>query len=196
MPTTFGDTSISIQDASGYVAAAPLLYVVPTQVNFEVPPGLAPGTATVTVTSGDGTQSAASVEVALVAPGLFQLNSGGLTAAYITLYHADGSQTVEKVYTVNSAGAVVARPVSLGSATDKAYLIIFGTGLQAAGTAGVKVTVGGISIPVQYAGPQGGFVGLDQVNVRLPASLADKGNVTIHVTASGIAANDVNMTIQ
>jgi uncharacterized protein (TIGR03437 family) len=46
-----------------------------------------------------------------------------------------------------------------------------------------------ISVPVSYPGPQGAFVGLDQVNVQLPASLAGKGNVTIQVTANGIAAN-------
>jgi uncharacterized protein (TIGR03437 family) len=39
-------------------------------------------------------------------------------------------------------------------------------------------------------------VGLDQVNVQLPSSLAGKGNVTILLTASGLAANPVNITIQ
>jgi hypothetical protein len=34
------------------------------------------------------------------------------------------------------------------------------------------------------------------VNVQLPASLAGKGNVTIQVTANGIAANAVNVTIE
>jgi uncharacterized protein (TIGR03437 family) len=84
----------------------------------------------------------------------------------------------------------------LGSSTDQAYLFIFGTGLQDAGTAGVTVSVGGTNVPVSYAGAQGGFVGLDQVNAQLPASLAGKGNVTVQVTASGIAANAVNFTIQ
>jgi hypothetical protein len=45
LPTSFGGTSISILDASGNVTAAPLLYVIPTQVNFEVPPGVATGPA-------------------------------------------------------------------------------------------------------------------------------------------------------
>jgi uncharacterized protein (TIGR03437 family) len=196
LPTTFGGTSVSILDSSGATSLAPLLYVIPTQVNFEVPPGLATGTAQVTVNSGDGTQSTASVQIAPVAPGIFELNSAGLAAAYITLYHADGSTTVEQLYTVNSAGAVVATPVSLGSSTDQAYLFIFGTGIEAAGTAGVTVSVGGTSVAVQYAGPQGGFVGLDQVNALLPASLKGSGNVMIDVTANGIAANSVNITIQ
>ncbi len=195
LPTSFGGTSISILDASGNVTAAPLLYVIPTQVNFEVPPSVATGPATVTITSGDGTQSAASVQVASVAPGIFELNSGGLAAAYVILYQANNTQTVEQVYTV-SGGAVVATPVNLGSSTDQAYLVIVGTGLQDAGTAGVTVSVGGVNVPVKYAGTQGGFVGLDQVNVLLPASLAGTGNVIIQVTANGIAANPVNITIE
>jgi uncharacterized protein (TIGR03437 family) len=195
LPTSFGGTSVSIQDSSGNTTAAPLLYVSPTQVNFEVPPAVATGTATVTVTSGDGTQSIASEQIAAVAPGVFELNSGGLAAAYVILYHANGTQTVEQIYKV-SGGDVVATPVSLGSSTDKPYLFLFGTGFEAAGTAGVKVSIGGANVPVSFAGSQGGFVGLDQANVELPSSLADKGKVIIQLTANSLAANAVNITIQ
>jgi uncharacterized protein (TIGR03437 family) len=194
-PLTFGGTSISILDSSGATSPAPLTYVSPTQVNFEVPPGVATGAAQVTVTSGDGTKSPGAVLIVPVAPGLYELNGGGLAAAYVIVYHADGSQTVELVYTVNSAGAIVASPVSLGSSTDQTYLFLFGTGLQAAGTGGVKVSIGGSNAPVQYAGAQGGFPALDQVNVMLPASLAGKGNVAIQLTANGLAANTVNITV-
>ncbi len=195
LPTSFGGTSISIQDSSGNTTLAPLLYVSPGQVNFEVPPGIATGAATVTITSGDGTETLAKVQIAPVAPGLFALNSSGLAAAYVILYHSGGTQTVEQVYTVSS-GAVVATPVSLGSSSDQAYLFLFGTGFQAAGTAGVTVSIDGSNVPVTFAGPQGGFAGLDQANVELPSSLAGKGNVSIQLTANGIAANAVNITIQ
>ena len=130
-----------------------------------------------------------------MAPGVFELNTSGLAAAYLTLYHADGSQTAEKVYVLNN-GAVIANPVSLGSSTDQAYLSIFGTGIQDAGTAGVAVSVGGTSVVVKYAGSQGVFAGLDQVNVLLPHSLAGSGNVTVQLTANGLAANPVNITVQ
>jgi uncharacterized protein (TIGR03437 family) len=195
LPTKFGGTSVSIMDSSANTTLAPLLYVSPGQVNFEVPPGVATGAATVTVASGDGTQSIANVQIATVAPGLFELNSAGLAAAYVILYHANGTQTVEQVYTV-TGGDVVATPVSLGSSTDKPYLFLFGTGFEAAGTAGVKVSIGGTNVPVTFAGSQGGFVGLDQANVELPASLAGTGKVTIQLTAEGLAANAVNITIK
>jgi len=195
-PVAFGGTTVSILDSSGATSAAPLTYVSPTQVNFEVPPGVALGTAQVTVTTGAGAQSIAKVQIVPVAPGLFELNGGGLAAAYVILYHADGTQTFEPVYAVSSTGAIVARPVSLGSPTDQPYLFLFGTGIAAAGTSGTKVSVGGDSLSPAYAGPQTVYPGLDQVNILLPASLAGKGNVAIQLTANSLAANPVNITFQ
>jgi uncharacterized protein (TIGR03437 family) len=194
LPTSFGGTLVSILDSAGKISAAPLLYVAPAQVNFEVPAGVASGSAQVTVTSGDGTQSTGEVQIAPVAPGLFTFNSSGLAAAYVIVYHADGTNTFEPVYAVGSGGALVANPVSLGSPSDKAYLFLFGTGFDKAGTA--TVSVGGSSLSVAYAGPQGTYVGLDQANILLPNSLAGAGNVTVTLTVSGLAANAVNITIQ
>ena len=195
LPVSDAGTSVSIADSSGKKTAAPLVYVSTAQVNFYVPPGIASGSATVTITSGDGTQSAATVQIAPVAPGLFELNSSALAAAEVLLV-SGSSQTYEQVYTVNSSGAIVAAPVSLGTGGTVAYLLLYCTGLQAAGTSGVAVTLNGAPATVAYAGPQGSFTGLDQVNVLLPASLAGKGNVTVQLTANGIAANPVNVTIR
>ena len=102
---------------------------------------------------------------------------------------------------------VVTRTVFSGDATTvsvgqqlppvcPAYLTLYGTGIAAAGKANTQVTVGGVNATVLYAGPQGGFPGLDQVNILLPAALAGKGNVNLQLTAGGVAANPVQITIQ
>jgi uncharacterized protein (TIGR03437 family) len=83
----------------------------------------------------------------------------------------------------------------MGSATDKVYLAFYATGVHAAGLANVTVTVNGDNAPVSYAG-NGGYPGIDQVNVLLPASLAGAGTVDLQLTASGIAANPVQIVIQ
>jgi uncharacterized protein (TIGR03437 family) len=191
----FDGTSVAITDSKGVVSNAPLFYVAPNEPGFEVPSGVASGAATVTVTGNGSTQTASNIQVAAVAPGLFTLNSAGLATAY-AIRVSGGSQIAESVYTTSSAGAIVANPISMGGATDQVYLILYGTGIQAAGTAGVQVTVGGVAAPVLYAGPQGLSPGLDQVNVQLPASLAGKGNVNVQLTAGGVAANPVQVTIQ
>ncbi len=195
-PASFGGSSVSIVDAAGATTAAPLVYVSAAQVNFLVPSTVAIGRATVTITSGDGTQSVAQVQVGAVAPGVFTLNGAGLAAAVGILVSASGAQTAEQVYAVNSAGAYVAAPISLGSASDQLVIELFGTGIAAAGTSGVTVTVAGVNLPVAYAGRQGTVDGLDQVNFVLPQSLAGKGAVSIQLTAAGIAANPTTITIQ
>jgi uncharacterized protein (TIGR03437 family) len=195
LPTSFGGTSITIVDSAGTTWHAPLIYVSKGQVNFYVPAGVAPGRTQITVTSGDGTQSFGSVQVVSVAPGIFTLNSANLAAAIGILVSSSGKQTPFQIYNVNSAGAVVANSISLGSASDQVVLELYGTGIQAAGTSNVQVTVGGTKVPVEYAG-KSSFEGEDQVNILLPHSLAGAGNVTVQVTASGIAANPVQITIQ
>ena len=195
LPTTIAGTSVSITDSAGNTTAAPLLYISPKQVDFLVPANVASGAAQVSFTSGDGTQSAANIQIAPVAPGLFSANSSGLAAGSALLV-SGATQTPENLYTVNSSGAVVAAPVNIGSGSDQAYLIPYGTGFRAAGISGVAVTIGGVNAAVSFAGPQGGFAGLDQVDILIPRSLAGKGNVTIQLTANGLAANSVNVTIQ
>ena len=84
----------------------------------------------------------------------------------------------------------------MGTSTDKVYLILYGTGFDTASASNVTVTVNGVRAPVLYAGPGGDSPGLDQVNIQLPAALAGKGDVDVQMTASGIAANPVQVTIQ
>jgi len=39
-------------------------------------------------------------------------------------------------------------------------------------------------------------VGVEQINVKMPASLAGKGNVIVRLTAGSVAANPVQITVQ
>jgi uncharacterized protein (TIGR03437 family) len=75
------------------------------------------------------------------------------------------------------------------------YLTLFATGLQNAQS--VAVTVGGQAVPVLYAGVQGTYDGLDQVNVGpVPRSLTGTGKVNIILTADGQTANPVELAIK
>jgi uncharacterized protein (TIGR03437 family) len=194
-PTTWDSTSVMIVDSTGKGTPAPLLYVSPWQVNFMVPSGVAAGNAQVKITSGAGVQTTSNIPISAVAPALFTLNGSGLAAAY-AIRVSGGNQIVEPAYALNALGSYSAAPISLGSSTDQTYLVLYGTGLQAAGTSGVTATVNGVNTPVTYAGPQPTFPGLDQVVVQLPASLAGTGNVNVRVVANGVAANAAEVTIQ
>lgn len=53
-------TIVTIQDSAGTVREARLLYAYPRQAAFIIPAGTTTGSATVTVSSGDGTISTAA----------------------------------------------------------------------------------------------------------------------------------------
>jgi uncharacterized protein (TIGR03437 family) len=53
-----------------------------------------------------------------------------------------------------------------------------------------------VEAPVSYAGSQGSFVGEDQINLRIPRSLAGRGNVALTMTVGGRIANSVSITIR
>jgi uncharacterized protein (TIGR03437 family) len=60
----------------------------------------------------------------------------------------------------------------------------------------VTCTIHGVGVPVQYAGPQPGFLGLDQINVTLPLALKGSGQSEVIVTAGGHTSNTVLLDIQ
>jgi len=75
-------------------------------------------------------------------------------------------------------------------------LTLYGTGFDAATTATTTATVNGVSVKVLFAGLQMQYAGVDQLNIQLPHSLADSGNVDILATFNGLQANPVQITIQ
>jgi uncharacterized protein (TIGR03437 family) len=195
LQSTLAGTSVAVIDPAGVSRSALLFYASAGQVNYLVPGDTALGSATVKVTAGDGTTSSGSVPINKVSPGVFVLNAAGLAAAALTRLH-NGDVTFENVYQLDSTNAIVPLPIDLGPDGDQVYLTLYGTGIRAAGTAGVALTVGGVSTAVSYAGPQGTFGGLDQVNVLLPRSLAGRGDVVLALSAQGTAANSAHLTMK
>jgi uncharacterized protein (TIGR03437 family) len=193
-PTTISGTSVSIVDATGTTTQAPLLYVSSTEVDYQIPDTVALGPATVTVTAGDGTTASGPVNLVPYAPGLFAVNSAGLSASYADCVSASGQQSTVLTFQVVN-GAVVAVPLNL-KACQETVLELWGTGIDAATASTVEVTIGGLDATVLYAGPQGIYPGVDQVNVVIPQSLAGGGNVPVVLSIGGVTSNTVNVTIQ
>jgi uncharacterized protein (TIGR03437 family) len=91
----------------------------------------------------------------------------------------------------------VAVPVDVSNPNEEVYLVIYGTGIRFhSGLAGVTVNVGGQQIAVLYAGAQGGYVGLDQLNLRLPRELVGRGEVDLELLVDGRPANTVRISIK
>ena len=200
LPMELGGTKVMVKDGAGTERPAPLFFVSSGQVNYLIPAGTAPGAATVTVTSGDGTVSIGTAKIAAVAPGLFTANGDGqgAPAAAALRVKADGQQIYEPVAQLDPAQRrFVPRPLDLGEATDNVFLILYGTGLRNhRDLSAVRARIGGLETPVDYAGPQRGFAGLDQINVRLPRSLIGRGEIDLVMMVDGREANKVRINIK
>jgi uncharacterized protein (TIGR03437 family) len=57
----------------------------------------------------------------------------------------------------------------------------------------VRARIDGVETAVEYAGAQGQYAGLDQVNVRLPRSLSGRGEVTVELLVDDKPANPVRV---
>jgi uncharacterized protein (TIGR03437 family) len=188
LPQAMAGVSANVTDATGATRPAPLIYVSPSQINFVVPDGTAPGTATVTVGDATGT-----VQVAPVAPGLFTLGATKVAAATALRYPLDGSADSAVTVFDCSSGTCTATPIALDS-QSAVYLTLYGTGIRGTSVS-VTCTVGGVAVPVQFAGAQGQYPGFDQVNVQLPASLKGQGTADVVLTVDGRISNAVQIAI-
>ena len=182
---TLGGTQVTVNGV-----AVDLLYVSPTQINFLVPATLSAGTGTVEVKTGTTVVGKGTVTVSQVAPAFFTAtaNGKGTPAGFSTfdgkaltlLFNADGS----------------ARVLDPGTAQRPNYLILFGTGFRKRSSlSNVQVKIGGIICQVDYAGAQSNYVGLDQINVVLPATARGSGLVNLTFVVDGRPANTVQVNI-
>jgi len=201
LPTSLAGTGIELLDSRGTTFQVGLYGVYPLQINYLVPAGIAIGPASVTVISGAKAVASGMVEIASVAPGVFAANANGRgpAAAQALRVSADGSRRAELLIQYDNAqGKWLTKPLDLGPATDKIYLLLYGTGIRGRrGLSDVTLAIGGTTVPVTYAGPQNQYEGLDQINAGpLPRSLQGRGEVNVSLTVDGKAANGGTINIR
>jgi uncharacterized protein (TIGR03437 family) len=142
-------------------ASCQVFYAGTTQINALVPAGV-----TGTVLSVQVAGAAASVPLALVAPGLFA-----------SALNQDG--------TINGAG---------GAAARESVVTFYATGLGA-DLSSLTVTIGGYLAAIQYAGAAPGFAGLEQLNILVPGGFAPSGVLAVVLTVGGAQARG-SLTVQ
>jgi uncharacterized protein (TIGR03437 family) len=202
LPTELGGVSLRLRDGQGNERRAPLFFVSPRQINYQIPPDTAGvgGVTALDLYQGETRLATTMLTITTVAPGLFAANAdgSGVPAAVVVRVKPDGAQSFEPVARFDAAqNRFAAAPIDLGAADEQVFLILFGTGFRyRTELAAVKVLVGGVEAPVSFAGAQGFLVGLDQLNVRLPRVLAGRGEADVVLTVDGLAANTVRVSIK
>lgn len=200
LASSMDGTALRITDSRGSIKDAPLFFVSPYQINYQVPPDVSPGPAVVSVIRDAKPVALSSVMIKQVAPGLFSADGsgGGLPAAVALRVKADNSQSYEPILRFDTEqNKYVPIPIDLGAETDQVFLVLFGTGIRRrSALSAIKVMVGDIEAPVANAEAVASFAGLDQVALRLPRSLAGLGEAGVQLRVDGKAANRVNVYIK
>jgi large repetitive protein len=187
LQSTLGGIAVTVMDSAGVPRQALLFFVSPGQINLLIPAGTATGPATITVNTPNGAITT-TINIAPSIAALFTANNNGSgpLAAQVVAVAPGGQQTYTNTAAL-SGTTLVNAPISLSPAADTFYLLLYGTGFDTAKT--VTVTINGQTFTPAYFGPQGGFAGLDQANVLLPASLAGSGQVNVSITVDGQTSN-------
>jgi uncharacterized protein (TIGR03437 family) len=186
LPTSIGGTTVQVQDSTGQLRLAPLFFVSPNQINYQIPAGTAAGGATVYISTSGATAQIGTTLVAASAPSIFTLNASGTGAA-----------AAVDAFT----GASAPFNATLADGTPN-IIAIFGTGLGDDATdvdgdvsASVQATIDGQPATVSYAGRAPGFAGLNQLNIVFPAGLAS-GVHKLVVSRNGTASNLVSIVVK
>ncbi|NOT62441.1 MAG: hypothetical protein HOP19_19725, partial [Acidobacteria bacterium] len=165
---------------------APLFFVSPGQINFQVPERTMIGPATIIIRNSFGNVSLARLNLAPVSPGVFTrlANGKGAPAAVAS---TDNGQTYALSMS-NADGSPV--EVQVGH-----IAVFFGTGLRFQSGA-LSATAAGIALTPAYAGVQGQLVGLDQINLIIPETLRGKGETELIFLFDGRNANAIRIKVR
>lgn len=194
LPTTLAGVKVSVNGTD-----APLFFAGANQINALVPAGTVDGQATFTITDTTGAPRSGTVSITRTSPGLLSVNATGVGTA-TGLFTSDGVQFLPLI---NPDGSE--RALDPGTAAQPNYLILFGTGIRNApadnptdgnGVAeSVTATIQGVPAQVTFAGRHSDFIGLDQINVKIPAELAGIGKARVRLVVNGQPSNAVTLTL-
>lgn len=200
LPTILSGTRVIVRDSANIEREAPLFFVAPGQINYQIPVGTVTGTAGVSVIRDERVVAVGTVEIEPTAPGIFTADSSGhgLAAAQVLTVREDGAQLYRPVAEFDPAtNSFTAQPIDLRRLDEKVYLVLFGTGIrERSELSRVRVSIAGISLPVLYAGPQPQYAGVDQVNLLLPRSLAGRGEVDLEIVVDDRRSNTVRIDLR
>jgi uncharacterized protein (TIGR03437 family) len=200
----FPTVSVNVRDSAGVTRPAPLFYLSQSQINLEIPAGTAPGVAAVEVASS-GPPVTGSALVQNVVPTIFLAGSSAFPAAYAVAYGPDDQPQAPLLVSACQSNGCTPVAISRPAAT-RVFLELYATGIRNHVSSVVVALnggqggneVGSQNITPEYAGPQGQFDGLDQVNVEITnlPSLPSGALYNLVLKMDGFVSNAVLFAVQ
>lgn len=172
----------------------PLFFASPTQINLQIPPDLAPGNHTITVSSEGAPDVNSDFTVVRDAPGLFPAVVDGQT--YALVLHEDGTQVTAatparqgellSAYGTGFGPADHIRPEGIATPPILRYMILDP----------VRVQVGASVFTAESAFVAPGQVGIDVVQFRLDGTAPSGAAIPLYLTVNGVSSNSLSLPIQ
>jgi uncharacterized protein (TIGR03437 family) len=191
LPTNLGGLAVKIGDRD-----APLFYANNGQVNAQVPVELVSNTAASVVLTMNGKVSPPEpLLLSPVQPGVFTYDDGGVPHAAAL---DEKNALVGKANPAVRGTIIQVYATGLGP-TDPAAKT--GEPAPASPPALLKpeiqltATIGGVPAEIQFKGLAPGYVGLYQVNLRVPSGLPS-GDVPLVLTANGLPSKEVMLPVK
>ena len=173
---------------------APLFYASPLQVNFQIPFEVSSSIASVTFTrSEDGAKQTVQLPMKPAHPGIYTSTGDGAGPAIAAHTAAQGLVSASSPASRGEWLVLYADglgPVTPGVPSGAAPLGLSGT------VNPVSVNVGGVDSEVYFAGLVPGFIGLYQINFRVPPSAPIGAAVPLTLTVAGVQSNTSKLSIQ
>lgn len=198
LSTNLGGVSVLINGIP-----ASLFYVSDRQVNLQIPWELAEQYEISVAVSARGIKSVArTFSLSAAAPGIFSLyrdgkGQGAVQIANSNVFAAPAGYAGQPARPANRGEYITIYCTGLGDVTNRP-----GSGVPASSNplsvalTTPTVTIGGQPAVVSFSGLTPGFVGLCQINVRVPADAPSGDAVPLTVTQAGIQSNTVTIAIQ
>ncbi|HEV2445272.1 MAG TPA: IPT/TIG domain-containing protein, partial [Candidatus Sulfopaludibacter sp.] len=163
LPASLSNVQVTVNNTP-----AAVYYISPTQIDFQVPAGIA-GNASVQVIDNGATSNTLTAAAAASSPGLFANTVNGVNypAAVFPDGHYVGNPAVSSAYR-NAVPGDVVELYATGLTTAPGGVVP-----TAGSISGVTVTLGGVTVPASYAG-QTPYAGEFQINFTVPQQFANR----------------------
>jgi uncharacterized protein (TIGR03437 family) len=198
LPTTLGPVSVTI----GGIPAA-LHFVSPTQINVQIPWNVTGPTANMVVTTNGIASPPSPVALGIANPGIYSVNGSG-TGQALVLINSDFAIAAP----TGSIQGFATRPAigTDANVNNRDILVIYASGIGPVdstllngansidklrnATTPLEVRIGGVVAPLLFSGLSPQFVGVYQINVRMPAVAAGNA-VPIQIVQNGVTSTNL-----
>ncbi|HWQ55337.1 MAG TPA: hypothetical protein VN442_16745 [Bryobacteraceae bacterium] len=180
LPTALGESCLTVNGV-----ALPMLFVSPTQINAQLPFNMGGNTVLVLRTPG-GVSNNFNFTVLPTAPSVFRSGAAGPVTDIPTVYRASNGQLVTGSNPIHMGDTIIIWATGLG-VTDPAADAGQPAPSNPLSRAIIEptLTLGGVPLPVLYAGLAPGQVGVYQINATVPIRVPEGLDVPLSIVQGG-----------